>query len=194
MLTLTTVTACNNSNRTDSETETVNANSTEEVAVDSGHESTEQNTQDSEDILVFKHQKFTLTFPAPILIQEGEIEPKNEGDFPYLRFAVLDGNYSPEELLANEAEKYRNYCTETDSCPKIIDSEIIQLDGVGGVRIVAESSGRRLDDPEGFIRTYSYIFSEQGDIYDFVTSSNDLKNPDQVQSQFDQIIESIDFL
>ncbi|MCX6744382.1 MAG: hypothetical protein NTX82_02565 [Candidatus Parcubacteria bacterium] len=148
------------------------------------------------DDLTFKHGEFSIQLPALYVVKDNDsINPINEGSFPVISFfnRSVDSEPTSAAIQTMEAEYIGTLCSQTDSCPKIINYENISLDGRSGLKQTTKIQGRSLDVSEGYIMGYSYIVYYNGKLFYFSTGASDLENPDKINAEFDKIMQTVSF-
>lgn len=141
----------------------------------------------------YEHADFTLVVPADFQKDTTRIKSEITGTFPSIKFFVVenDKNMTQEELLEWGVEKNKNLCTESEGCPSTISTENIELNGVKGIKHVTQSEGRGIDDNAGYLREYTFAFSKNNKHFRFWTSASDLENPERIEQEFSNIMQTI---
>ena len=180
-----------------------------------------EDTNNSEaNTFVFDGENFTLTLPADYLLDigaaDGFIRPKEEGDFPAIKFGTRSGckdNPTVDDMLENERAFLKIFCEETEGCGRLMEWESVEVGGKTGLKLLVQSNGRELGVSEGFINGYSYVVpilereydpvrtEERGEdafyyrtcLFGFSISANDLEDFDNQAKIFDDIMQTITY-
>lgn len=153
---------------------------------------------DKTDNLTFTNESFSLKLPTPFTVNENNVvSPKNENDFPPFYFKVIENTTLnlQRDVLTKEYDKSSDWCTQTDVCRKVLDrsEEKISINGHDAIKFMKQTAGRNAGDPDGSNSTYTYAILDGNDIIEFWTSVSDLNNPEQINKDFDAIINTITF-
>ena len=81
--------------------------------------------------------------------------------------------YKQNKFAEAESLRANIECDETNSCPKIISRSPIVLGGINGEEFMLRYSGRRVDDPLGYIDELHQTIIKDGKVYSFWTSHSD---------------------
>ncbi len=149
----------------------------------------------SEPILVYEQDYFSLTLPAAFLEDgPGRIKPKEDDLFPDLRFGVYDAedNLILDRLFEMEKEGYSNLGTETESFPQIIDHSEIEIDNVPGIFIITEN-GRSMGNSTEKQFGYRYIFLNDEIVINFTIYEYGQERTQEFEDQVNQIMSTIKF-
>lgn len=147
---------------------------------------------------VFDHEKFTLTLPADFdweyLKNENTIRPLTANEFPEIHFGVYDDMMikSPENLLAKAKEGYKNLCSETESCPQIVEEKFIQFGLMPGYYIITENKNL-MGDTTDIQFAHRYLFYDGLTVINFIVYEYGETRSEEFEKEVKYIFDTLKF-
>jgi hypothetical protein len=149
---------------------------------------------------IFKHEKFTLTLPTnydPTYLKERDRLKPLEGDaFPEIAFSARSNEEKvvPADLIEYYEESFNNLCTQTSSCPEIIDQkESIQYDEIPGVYMLTEDTAPPIGDTTDTQFGHHYVFAQPDDLVYFRVYEYGQEPSNEFAKNLESIISTLQF-
>ena len=142
----------------------------------------------------FANTAFSLNQPDKFIKENGIIKPKDSAAFNQIIYKVTkEDEMTPGQLQQWEKDNIEALCKDTDACGTIMFSENVTVSEVDGVKMTVQYKGRSIDDPKGYTYEYHYSFYKGTNQFRFWTSAADSEDLKAIESQFDEVINSIHF-